>query len=440
MRYPSSVSLALPYDRLFSSKDALDEDMEVWRGRCASAEGGALQHLAIDSRAASTAGADGIWVHLSAADRRRRLGRKGSSPADLRYVHNPASRAQVFDAVGMPSRPRPLPPDLPFAAFTTEEATGLDVSSARLRASDLRSVARGLWARRDLPLTELDIVAAYCRQDPAVFAAGLTAARLWKFPLPGALSEGVVEPVRPTGQRSGRSVFRPRGNSVDTRIHLATAGVRRRETALLRWSLLPAEPTLLGSDSGVRITSRIRTYLDLGSTLRQEALVAIGDHLVRQPRSRFEGRAEPFTTCVDLADAAMRFSGRGARTLRRAVDQVRTSSDSPAETRLRLAFVAAGLPEPLANVRISRPGEAAEGPCDLGEPDLHWPPWKVVVEHEGPHHLRAEQLARDISRGDRRRAAGWHEVRTTADDLSFGCRKAVARVRAALVAAGWRPT
>lgn len=369
-----------------------------------------------------------------------RWGGREPPPADLRYVHGPASRVQVFDAVGMPSRPRPLPRDLPFAAFTTEEAAGLDVSSARLRASDLRSVARALWARRDLPLTELDIVAAYCRRDPTVFAAGLTAARLWKFPLPGSLGEEVVEPVRPTGRRSGRSVYRPRGNAVDTRIHLATAGVRRRETALLRWSLLPLEPILLDSDSGVRITSRIRTYLDLGNTLRQDALVVIGDHLVRRPRSRFEGRDEPYTTCVDLADAAMRFSGRGARTLRRAVDQVRTSSDSPAETRLRLAFVAAGLPEPLANVRISGPVGAAAGPYDLGEPDLHWPRWKVVVEHEGPHHLRAEQLARDIARGDRRRAAGWHEVRTTADDLSSGCRKAVARVRAALVAGGWRPT
>ena len=120
------------------------------------------------------------------------------------------------------------------------------------------------------------------------------------------------------------------------------------------------------------------------------------------------------------------------------MQMVRMSSDSPAETRLRLAFVRAGLPEPLANTRLRVAAERGVGLVDLGEPDLQWPQWRVVVEHEGPRHLRPEQLARDIERTERRRDAGWLEVRTTARDLRNECRSAIVRTRAALTNRGWR--
>ena len=114
------------------------------------------------------------------------------------------------------------------------------------------------------------------------------------------------------------------------------------------------------------------------------------------------------------------------------------SSDSPPETALRLAVVRAGLPAPLANVRVEQ--VQSEGTVlDLGEPDLHWPQWRVALEHEGPTHLDRNQVPKDIARGERRRDAGWIEVRTTFADLPHGCRSAVARVRRALESQGWRP-
>src|SRR5699024_8356979 len=79
-----------------------------------------------------------------------------------------------------------------------------------------------------------------------------------------------------------------------------------------------------------------------------------------------------------------------------------------------------------------------DGLIDLGEPDLQWPQWRVVLEHEGPSHLRPEQLARDIERTERRRDAGWLEVRTTARDLRHECRSAIVRTRAALASRGGR--
>ena len=102
------------------------------------------------------------------------------------------------------------------------------------------------------------------------------------------------------------------------------------------------------------------------------------------------------------------------------------------------AMVAAGLPEPLANAPARQ--ELAGGEVvELGEPDLHWPQWKLALEHEGPSHLDRRQQELDIDRGDRRRDAGWVELRTTAKDLRAGCAPAVAKVRRELVRSGWRP-
>lgn len=341
----------------------------------------------------------------------------------------------------MPRAPRPLPTSLPFAVFSTQEALSLGVDGSRLRRDDLRPIAPGLWARRDRVVTEREIVAALCRKDPLAFAAGLTAARLWGFPLPGVLAEQVVE--APVSARRSRDPGKGRSRrSIDRRIHMARRGSQRRDTALLRWSRLEGDVVRIRDRRGkappVRLTNRVQTFLHLGAMLQVDALVAIGDHLVRRPRPAYEGRSAPHATIPELKEAAARYCGRGARHLRQAVDQVRMSSDSPPETALRLAMVAAGLPEPLANARARH--EAGDGTVlDLGEPDLQWLRWQIALEHDGPTHLDRRQQSKDVARGDRRLAAGWVELRTTADDLRDGCSPAVRRVRRELLRRGWRP-
>lgn len=349
--------------------------------------------------------------------------------------------------VGMVRSPTPLPAGLGHAVFTTREARGHGVSPDRLRAGDLVSLGRGLWALRSREVTEAEIVAAHCRVHPAAFAAGITAAHLWDFPLPGALGDKVVTaPVR-SARADGQLVQTSEVGTVDRRIHLATTAWRPLGTDLIRWSgsslsrdqlsaLVPLKQVAI--DQVVPLTSRIRTLLDLGSVLQPEALTVIGDHLVRRPRPRFEGRTQPFATIEQLQTAAEEHTGRGVRAVRAAMKMVRMSSDSPAETRLRLAFLRAGLPEPVANSRLRVAVAPGDGLIDLGEPDLQWPQWRVVLEHEGPSHLRPEQLARDIERTERRRDAGWLEVRTTARDLRHECRSAIVRTRAALASRGWR--
>ena len=343
----------------------------------------------------------------------------------------------------MARAPSPLPDALPHAVLSTQEMLAAGVSRSRLRCADLRPLAPGLWVRVDRELTEREIVAALCRKDPRAFAAGLTAARLWGFPLPGVLDQQVTEAPRQSRVVRGRVVHRPGGRrSVDGRIHMARPDTQRRETALLRWSRVRCAVVSIedrrGRAPSVRLMTRLRTFLDLGGVLRVDALVATGDHLVRRPRPEFEGRSIPYFTIDELTAVVRTYDGRGARRLREAVAQVRMSSDSPPETALRLAMVAAGLPEPLANAAAQQEVEGGRI-IDLGEPDLHWPQWKIALEHDGPTHLDRRQQAKDVARGDRRREAGWVELRTTADDLPQGCLRAVQKVRRELLRRGWSP-
>lgn len=341
----------------------------------------------------------------------------------------------------MSRAPRPLPVTLTHGVFSTAEALAAGVGTARLRRGDLRALAPGLWARRDAKITEREIVAALCRTESAAFAVGLTAARLWAMPLPGLLSVPVTASPEQAHVGSGPEILPPRGRAVDRRIQMATPGARKQSTRLLRWRRMGAETVeLLEARNGpaVRLMSRTATFLSLGAVLELGALVAIGDHLVRRPRPEYEGRSRPFATIRELVESAEHYTGRGACRVREAIGHVRVSSDSPPETALRMAMVAAGLPEPLANAPARQ--ELEDGMVvELGEPDLHWPEWRLAIEHEGPSHLQRSQQERDIERGDRRRRAGWVELRTTAKDLRAGCAPAVQKARRELMRSGWVP-
>src|SRR5690625_3504046 len=102
-------------------------------------------------------------------------------------------RGRPVHAVGLVRSPAPLPAGLGHAVFTTREARGHGVAPDRLRAGDLVSLGRGLWALRSREVTEAEIVAAHCRVHPAAFAAGITAAHLWDYTLPGALGNPIGE-------------------------------------------------------------------------------------------------------------------------------------------------------------------------------------------------------------------------------------------------------
>ena len=299
--------------------------------------------------------------------------------------------------------------------FTIAEAKKAGVSIDRLRSKDLRRLGYGIYARDDVDLTEADLLTALTRSVPGAVARGLSAARYWEFPLPASSQEWLdgpkVTPVQLTGN-----------------------GVVHRDTSILLWTRQRLPDSDIDTISDLRVTGRIRTWLDLARELSLDDLVAIGDHLVRIPRPWAEaGRTAPHATPAQLTAAVHEFRSPGGPRLREALDLVRVGSDSPAETALRLATMRAGLPAPVLNVRIRENG------VDLGEPDLAWPDWKLCVEHEGPSHLTKKQQDKDIRRRESREEQGWVELQTVAADLHHQCRRGVRRIAEALRRHGWRP-
>ena len=109
-------------------------------------------------------------------------------------------------------------------------------------------------------------------------------------------------------------------------------------------------------------------------------------------------------------------------------------SDSPQESLLRLAIVRAGLPEPELNVPIIDDAGARHH-----EPDLSYREYRIGIEYEGELHGDEGQIVRDIARSEKYTALGWTEVRVSKRHMHDDAKAAVAKVRTALVRAGWRP-
>ena len=259
---------------------------------------------------------------------------------------------------------------------------------------------RGVRTPRE-PRTQRERIEAYApllRQGQAF--SHVSAAVLWGMWLPAGCDFATLVDVTSVG--AGRPV-RMRG----VRGHHADAG----SVELMR----------LGE---LLVTSPLDTFRTLSTRLSLHQLVAAGDSLVR--------RQGPLLTMPELERVIGRHAGnRGNRLLRAVVPLVRPGCDSARETEVRLILVEGGLPEPVVNAIVSRPGERLR----LG--DLVYPEWKVIVEYDGRHHLTDEQVAADILRLEQLARGGWTVVRVVYAHLKDP-RSILRRVREPLAAAGWR--
>lgn len=145
------------------------------------------------------------------------------------------------------------------------------------------------------------------------------------------------------------------------------------------------------SIGGLRVTSPWRTWCDLGLTADDVDLVILADAL----RRRFGDGERRLSERLDG------WSGRrGALRLRRALARSRDRVDSPMETRLRLIFEDAGLPEPRVNEWVR---DEAGNPLHC--PDLSWPSWRVAADYDGTHHGDRDSVE-SVRSG---RASNWRE-------------------------------
>lgn len=184
---------------------------------------------------------------------------------------------------------------------------------------------------------------------------------------------------------------------------------------------------------GLPISLPEEAFVSLAAILPLTALVAVGDFLVLAPRRPEPGR--PWASPEQLEAAASEPGRRGVRRARQACSLVRFGVESAKETELRLELVLSGLPEPECGVQIHR----ASGSW-IGWFDLVWPRWRVVVEYDGDQHRTSrEQYERDQWRTEALAEEGWALIRVRASGLGLAAPSTVARVRRALLTAGWRP-
>jgi hypothetical protein len=307
---------------------------------------------------------------------------------------------------------RPLPDEFQRRPFTVVEAAEAGVSPKRLRHHSLAALGRGIRCLGPTPELPLGVrVRPFLEVNERCAASHLTAAEL------GSLPVRQLKEAPPMYH-----VIRPEG----------AAHLNRPHVIVHRMKLYDDEITLL---DGIPITTPERTWLDLAEMLTVDELVVAGDSCVRVPRPEFEGRDVPLCSLEDLQRMIDRHKGkRGLRKAKEAIALIRVGSDSPQESLLRLAMVRAGLPEPELNVPIIDDAGTLHH-----EPDLSYRKYSIGIEYEGEQHGDEGQIVRDIARSEKYTALGWTEVRISKRHMHGDAKAAVAKVRAALLQAGWRP-
>ena len=292
------------------------------------------------------------------------------------------------------------------------DAARAGVSPKRLRHSSLKRLGKGI--RAESPTAELPLsirVRPFIEVNERCAASHFTAAEL--LVLPRRLQKGSQDMFH---------VIRPEGE----------AHLNRPHVIVHRMKLYSDEVTTV---EGVPVTTPERTWLDMAETLSVDELIAMGDSCVRVPRAGLEDRALPLCCLADLQRMIDRHKGkRGLRKAKEAIKLIRVGSDSPQETLLRLAVVRAGLPEPELNVPI-----IGHDGLRHHEPDLSYREYRVGIEYEGEHHGDEVQIVRDIARSECYEMLGWTEVRISKRHMLNDAKPAVAKIRTALVQAGWRP-
>ena len=274
----------------------------------------------------------------------------------------------------MPRVVTPLPPDQPAVLLATDLAR-LGLPPDRARRSDLERVGQGIHRQRARPGT-------------------------------GWADLGLPEPGHGFSPDHLAALLRRRPDAVlshETAAHLhglpmPARAWRRRDPAT---GELEADPPV---------------HLTVARGTRRVRRAGLLDH--RRPL------APEFVTHVHGLRASGRFHGRPAA--REALDSVRVGADSPPETRLRLALVAGGLPEPELQAALE-PGDPFSPVADLAYRHV-----RLALQYDGAGHRTREQQARDARRDRYGQARGWTTLRVTWADGREDFRGVVAVVRCRL--------
>ena len=216
----------------------------------------------------------------------------------------------------------------------------------------------------------------------------LTAAQLWQVPLSSRMERDERLHVMSPGE----------DNRVRRRGVVGHRGLEIRETERLE---------------GLRVVGAADTWVDLGELTGMGMSVGLDDLIVAGDAvAQRLGAIEPLRAALDR-----RVRPRGRLMLVPALREVRLGSRSAMETRVRLMFVRAGLPEPELNGCVY----TARGKL-IGMADVLWRERRVAGEyqgsafHSGPDQKRANRRRRKRFRDDGYRVGWiWADDMRTAD-------------------------
>lgn len=350
--------------------------------------------------------------------------------------------------------PSPLPESLRGRPFTTAEARAAGVERGRLRRTDIERVAYGVYRWTGAPggsgVTRPVGAGAGAASSPGPDAAapgsapsrGSGGAYSWSAPL----TVGELKSLERLWRHRGRvvlshataarawGIWLPRRLDQDPSLHvsrprnmtaLVTEGVTTHRCDLPRAAVRRIR---LGRHEWF-ITTPARTWADLAGSLTDRELVILGDHIVNQDR-RKAGREALERRRAALAAAAEAPSGRPQRRrLRAALEQVRFGVDSPKETEVRLALVAAGLPEPDLQIQVWDPEFSPYYPA---EADLGYEEERIAMHYDSDLHGRQRQIDSDVQRNAAFERKDYTNITISSSDARNGYSRVIARVRSLL--------
>jgi hypothetical protein len=207
----------------------------------------------------------------------------------------------------------------------------------------------------------------------------------------------------------------PTGSPVHVAVPAGATPPRRRGVRVHRQHLSPEDRTLW---LGLRCTDPVRTAIDLARTLPfVEAVVAM-DALLHTGRCT--------AALIERRLAAMR-GWPGCRSVREVLQLAEPAAESPMESRLRVLWVQAGLPPPVAQHTVLDSAGAFLARVDLALPEL-----RIAGGYDGEVHLQSDMFAKDRRRQNQLLSAGWLVLRWTSGDVYQRPESVAADVRAAI--------
>lgn len=289
--------------------------------------------------------------------------------------------------------------------FTTEEALAAGLTEDQLRGRAVRRLVRGVYVDARVPASSDQLRDAVELRCPGAVWLGDVAVDLWGLPERLAPTVDAPHVLLPADAhcRTPRTGFR------------VTVGQFDEADVVLR--------------SGRRVLCPAALLIWLAREWPLEDLVALGDAALARKQM----------TLADLDDVLRRYARHpGAARATRARGLLDARSKSPMESRLRVAFVLAGLPMPEVNVTVSWAPPGYDGPAAdlLGELDLVWRAARVGVEYDGADHAAPRARSNDRSKRRLFERHGWEVVVVTAWDYYNRLDSVIEEVRGLLQARG----